>query len=190
MHMLRLRLRLYHQAKPEAFETKAERLKKRVLAGKGATSFGSGSTSDRFSAGAQLARDDTAWAYTGGPQKWGQQLVLPKGSPVLRLASDFEQQGQYQRPCDGCCQRSLQAAAHECKLPSFPVFMPPALQGVWTSILEAIYMFVQLVLCSTTTACHTSRVRWRVLYNNGTSIPARVQVKLVAILCRPWWMRG
>ncbi len=82
--------------KPEASQTKAERLKKRVLAGKGATSFGSGSTKDRFSAGAQLARDETAWAYTKGPQKWGQQLVLPKGSPVLRLASDFEQQGQYQ----------------------------------------------------------------------------------------------
>jgi len=82
--------------KPEASETKAERLKKHVLAGKGATSFGSGTTSDRFSAGAQPARGETAWAYTGGPQKWGQQLVLPKGSPVLRLASDFEQQGQYQ----------------------------------------------------------------------------------------------
>ncbi|KAA6419711.1 MAG: hypothetical protein FRX49_10435 [Trebouxia sp. A1-2] len=80
--------------KPDASETKAERLKKRVLAGKGATSFGSGSTIDRFSAGAQLARDETAWAYTRGPQKWGQQLVLPKGSPVLRLASDFEQQGE------------------------------------------------------------------------------------------------
>ncbi len=80
--------------KPEALETKAERLKKRVLAGKGATSFGSGTTSNRLSAGTQLARDETAWAYTGGPQKWGQQLVLPKGSPVLRLASDFEQQGQ------------------------------------------------------------------------------------------------
>ncbi|KAL0053862.1 hypothetical protein WJX82_000155 [Trebouxia sp. C0006] len=47
-----------------------------------------------FSAGAQPARGETAWAYTGGPQKWGQQLVLPKGSPVLRLASDFEQQGE------------------------------------------------------------------------------------------------
>ena len=82
--------------KPEASETKAERLKKHVLAGKGATSFGSGTTSDRFSAGAQPARGETAWAYTGGAQKWGQQLVLPKGSPVLRLASDFEQQGQYQ----------------------------------------------------------------------------------------------
>ncbi|KAL0022739.1 hypothetical protein WJX77_009701 [Trebouxia sp. C0004] len=80
--------------KPEASETKAERLKKRVLAGKGATSFGSGSTSDRFGAGSQLAGGETAWAYTRGPQKWGQQLVLPKGSPVLRLASDFEQQGE------------------------------------------------------------------------------------------------
>jgi len=82
--------------KPEASETKIERLKKHVLAGKGATTFGSGNTSDRLSAGAQLAGEKTAWAYTGGSQKWNQQLVLPKGSPVLILASDFEQQGQYQ----------------------------------------------------------------------------------------------
>ena len=178
--------------KPEAFETKGERLKKRVLAGKGATSTGSGSgsTPHRSTAAAQLARGETAWAYTGGPQKWGQQLVLPKGSPVLRLASDFEQRGQYQGPWDGCCQCSLQAAAHDCKLPSFPVLVLPALQAVWTSIVEAIDRFVQLVLCSTSTACHMSRVCWRVLYHKGTSNPVRVQVKLVAILCRPWWMRG
>ncbi len=55
---------------------------------------------------------------------------------------------------------------------------------------EATDMFVQLVICSKCTACHMSTICWRVLYNNGTSIPARVQVKLVAILCKPWGMRG
>ena len=45
--------------------------------------------------------------------------------------------------------------------------MLPVLQGVRTSIFEAIHMFVQLVLCSISTACHMSKVGWHVLYNNG-----------------------
>lgn len=45
--------------------------------------------------------------------------------------------------------------------------MLPMLQGVWSSSFEAVHMFVQFVLYSTSTACHMSKVCWRVLYNNG-----------------------
>ena len=80
---------------PAPGETKSDRLRKRVLAGKDGVPFDDGTNSSKFSGAAQVGGARSAGGGTGLAPKWGRphQLHLPKGSPVIRLAPDFEQLG-------------------------------------------------------------------------------------------------
>lgn len=80
---------------PAPGETKSDRLRKRVLAGKDGVPLDDGTNSSKFSGAAQVGGARSAGGGTGLAPKWGRphQLHLPKGSPVIRLAPDFEQLG-------------------------------------------------------------------------------------------------